>query len=385
MPSKIIFLISTLSGGGAEKVSVTLANSILNAKIVTVYNTPSKYTCNSEQQSLSSYSNNQLIRILKIPKCLLKYCYILKKEKPLVSISALPVDNLLNIFSQFICKVPAIITVHGMPSHNYNCLDRVVKYIIFYFARKTKTNIIAVSNGVKEELTQKYNLSKSQIQVIYNPIDISTVISLSKSAILDSRVNTDIPLLITVGRLNEVKGQWHIIRVFAELRKKQLCQLLICGEGPEKKYLLELVSRLGLEKDVIFLGWQENPYKYMAKSTLFIQSSLSEALPNVLIEAMATGCPIVAANCSLGIEEILGPNDKCGLITKKMSGKRHLPTEELDEGEVSLLQNIQKILGDVILHKQMSINARDRAKIFDVNLGVKNYLDLIKLVQNNKE
>lgn len=384
MSSNIIFFVSNLTGDGAQRIVVSVANSVNNSKLVTIYDTPSAYASSAERIPLSSFSSQRIVRIVKTPLILSRYIRTIKKERASVSISALPADNLINILSSIITGIPAIISVHGMPSHNYSNIDKMIKSIVFFLTKKTKTRVIAVSNGVRDELIRLHVLSKSQISVIYNPIDISTIQELAKEEELDCRVNTTVPLIVAVGRLNAVKGQWHLIRAFAELRKKQECQLLICGEGPEKEYLSGLIRDLGIEDDVVFLGWQENPYKYMIKSTLFVQSSLSEALPNVLIEAMACGCPVVAAGCSGGIGEILGPDDKCGFIVGKMSGVRYSAKDALDLGEISLLEGMERILNNEGLREKMSLACLDRAKKFDLDVGIQKYVELIEDVADNK-
>lgn len=378
MSSNIFFLIGELNGGGAQRIVVSLSDSIENSKLVTIWDTPSKYASQLNRHPLSSYSHKRVVRVLKMPLIFLKYLQLLRKDSPKICFSALAVDNLYNILSSVLTKIPAVIAVHGMPSYTSSNMNSVITSTVFLLAKKTKTQVIAVSNGVRDELIQLHGLSESQISVIYNPIDISTIQELAKEEELDSRVDTTVPLIVTAGRLSFEKGQWHLIRAFAEVRKKQECQLLICGEGPEKEYLAGLIRDLGIEDDVVFLGWQENPYKYMKKSTLFVQSSLSEALPNVLVESMACGCPVVVARCSRGIEEILGSDDRCGFIVGKMSGSRYPALDDLDVGELDLYNAMLKILEDVPLRADMSETCKERAKMFDLDIGIQKYVELIE-------
>ena len=384
MSSNIIFLVSNLTGDGAQRIVVSVANSVNNSKLVTIYNTPSAYASSAERVSLSSFSSPRMVRIVKTPLILSRYIHTIKREGAAVSISALPVDNLINILSSIITGIPAIISVHGMPSHNYSKIDKLIKSTVFFLTKKKKTRVSAVSNGVRDELIRLYGLSESQISVIYNPIDISTIQELAKEEELDSRVNTTVPLVVTVGRLNAVKGQWHLIRAFAELRKKQECQLLICGEGPEKDYLSGLIRDLGIEEDVVFLGWQENPYKYMKRATMLVHSSLSESFGNIIVEAMACGCPSVVARCSPAIEEVMGSDSSCGFISEKMSGVRYSATDSLDSGEINLLKGMELILNDEEFRQKMSLACLKWAKEFDLDIGVQKYVELIEIVTGNK-
>lgn len=251
-----------------------------------------------------------------------------------------------------------------------------------FLLKITNTSAIAVSNGVKNELVILYGVNYQKIHVIHNPIDVIQINKLSLEEVKTEIFNHKVKTIITVGRLSSVKGQWHILRVFAELRRTIQCRLVLCGEGPELEYLMNLTIDLGVKEDVVFLGWSKNPYKYVARADLFVLSSLSEALPNVLVEAMAVGCPVVAANCSEGIEEILGFDNSCGFVTNKMTGIYHVADEPLDEGELSMLYFIQKILYNPDLRESMSRRCKERAQMFDLNRGIQKYTDMIDKINN---
>ena len=376
----ILFFIASLNGGGAEKVMINIASylpSKISRQLITIYDSVPAYDYHGELISLTSFSQSKLLRILKIPVAFIKYLFLLNDKDTSVCLSVLPLANFFAVIGNFFIKKPVLIAVHNMPSKNDSPFLKYFEMLTFRIAVHTNTRIIAVSNGVKDELIQLCHIPDSKIEVIYNPLLISEIQQESTIPYDDSRILPTVPLIITVGRLSEVKGQWHLIRAFSELRKTHPSQLLICGIGNEKEYLFELVTELNLKDDVIFLGWQKNPYKYIANSTVFVLPSLSEALPNVLIEAMACGCPVVSTNCSPGIGEILGLDNTCGLISEKMSGIRYNAHTPLDEGERALYKNILNILENPELRREMSIACKERAKQFDVEIGIKKYIELI--------
>lgn len=377
----ILFFIASLNGGGAEKVMINIASylpSNISRQLITIYDSVPAYDYHGELISLTSFSQSRLLRILKIPVAFIKYLVLLNDKDTSVCLSVLPLANFFAVIGNFFIKKPVLISVHNMPSKNDSPFLKYFEMLTFRIAAHTNTRIIAVSNGVKDELIQLCHIPDSKIDVIYNPLLISEIQQESTIPYDDSRISPTVPLIITVGRLSEVKGQWHLIRAFSELRKTHPSQLLICGIGNEKEYLFELVTELNLKDDVIFLGWQKNPYKYITNSTVFVLSSLSEALPNVLIEAMACGCPVVAANCSSGIGEILGPNGYCGFISGKLSGIRYNATAPLDKGEHELYENMLKILEHPEIRQQMSLACKERAKLFDVEIGIQKYTELIE-------
>ena len=111
--------------------------------------------------------------------------------------------------------------------------------------------------------------------------------------------------MLAVGRLTEQKDFSTLIHAFAQVRQGHPARLLILGEGEERPALEALVRKLGLEQDVNFPGWVENPYPYMVRASLFVLSSRWEGLPTVLIEALCCGTPAVSTDCPSGPREIL--------------------------------------------------------------------------------
>lgn len=115
------------------------------------------------------------------------------------------------------------------------------------------------------------------------------------------------PVVLNVGRLVAQKDQATLLRAFAELRRRRCARLLVVGpDGPARPGLETLVSELDLHDCVEFYGFSANPYPFMARADLFVLSSVSEGMPNALLEAMACGCPVVSTDCPSGPREVLG-------------------------------------------------------------------------------
>jgi glycosyltransferase involved in cell wall biosynthesis len=166
--------------------------------------------------------------------------------------------------------------------------------------------IIAVSQGVADDLGQITRLSSDRIQVIYNPIVLPELFTLAQEPVEHPWFKPgEPPVILGVGRLHPQKDFPTLIRAFAEVRKVQQARLMILGDGPERQALTTLVSELGLIEDVAFPGFVQNPYAYMSKAAVFVLSSAWEGLGNVLVEAMAIGTPVVSTNCESGPGEIL--------------------------------------------------------------------------------
>ena len=126
------------------------------------------------------------------------------------------------------------------------------------------------------------------------------------------------PVVINVARLEEQKGQEYLIRSFVRIKKEiPLTKLVILGEGHLEHKLRDLAKGLGLEQDVVFLGWQKNPFKFLAYSKVFVLSSLWEGFPNTLLEAMALGLPVISTDCPSGPNEIIKHGENGFLIRLK--------------------------------------------------------------------
>lgn len=113
------------------------------------------------------------------------------------------------------------------------------------------------------------------------------------------------PPILSVGRLARQKDQRTLLRAFAKLRESRPARLAVLGEGPERPALEALARELGIAADVDFPGFRINPFAWMARARVFALSSSFEGCPNVLVQAMACGAPVVSADCPTGPDEIL--------------------------------------------------------------------------------
>lgn len=174
--------------------------------------------------------------------------------------------------------------------------------VLFPFADR----FVAISKGVGESMVQHLNLPSSLITCIYNPIDIRSIESLSIDLPVHPwMMDGGTPVIVSVGRLVSAKDFPTLLKAVAELRTRIPVRLIILGEGPCREGLEKLVSELALQDSVLLPGWVDNPFSFMRRASAFVLSSKWEGLGNVLIEALACGCPCVSTNCPSGPSEIL--------------------------------------------------------------------------------
>jgi len=127
----------------------------------------------------------------------------------------------------------------------------------------------------------------------------------------------EVPVICAAGRLARVKDFPTLLQAFALLRAERPCRLMLLGAGRQLGKLRGLAARLGIRAEVAFLGFVANPYPYMAHARLLAVSSLREGGPNVLIEAMALGTPVVSTDCPSGPREILDGGRYGALVPRR--------------------------------------------------------------------
>src|SRR5690606_12307266 len=157
-----------------------------------------------------------------------------------------------------------------------------------------------------DELSKVLDLPRNRIRVVYNPVFTEMLLQKAKEPIDHPWLQPgQPPVILGVGRLAWEKDFPTLIKAFAKVKAQMNCRLIILGEGNLRKELEFLIESLGLEESVQLPGFVENPFAWMSRASLFVLSSVSEGLPNALIQAMACGTPVVSTNCPSGPNEIM--------------------------------------------------------------------------------
>lgn len=259
--------------------------------------------------------------------------------------------------------------------HNYLSLyipneHRSFKRILPYLLRWSFSQceqIIAVSQGVAEDLASTTGLPLERIKVIYNP-----VISLDFLEKAEEPVNhpwlgsKEIPVILGAGRFVKQKDFSTLIRAFALVRQQRLARLIIIGQGAEQFGLEQLVHDLNLDEDVDFPGFVENPYAYMSRARVFVLSSAWEGFGNVIVEAMATGTAVVSTDCPSGPSEIL-ENGKYGQL---------VPVGDFEALAHAILLTLENPISSPVL--------KQKAQDFSIELIVEQYLNVMKDILNRR-
>jgi glycosyltransferase involved in cell wall biosynthesis len=235
----------------------------------------------------------------------------LRSVRPDILLSALDYANVGALIAGRLARVPTRVvpTVHIAHSR-VAAHDRNAHYAVVQAAMRLTypgaDAIVAVSQGAAEDMIRHTRVPQSLVRVIYNPV--ITPMLLSSAGERPSHpwfASGEAPVVVAMGRLTAQKDFPTLLRAVAALREKQEVRLLILGEGEERDRLEETVRQLDLTECVSLPGFIRDPFAYLAHASLFVLSSAWEALPTVLIEALALGVPVVSTDCVSGPAEIL--------------------------------------------------------------------------------
>ncbi len=350
---KIGIVLPSLKFGGAERVALNLAKS-LKLEGIDVEFLLMSYEGEFLEVAKSEFNviNLNCDRTYKLPFILIDYVY---KNKPDLILSSFWKLNLcacaLRIFSP---KIKILLWEHALitQSDTSQFLFRITSSFIYQLA----TKVIAVSNGVANDLKNiTFGLNK-KIIVINNPIVPPS------SKLLSFNLKKIDKTVIWVGRMDENKNPFLMLKAFLNIDEIYNLKLVFVGDGKLRNSLEFQSNRSSKKEKIKFLGYLENPFQEIIKSDLLVLTSNQEGFGNVLVEAMLCGKRVVSTNCGPSIQEILD-NGKFGTIVEK-----NHPTE--------LALAIQKEIISINLHNPfIQIKAAEK---FLPNVIAKEYINFIK-------
>lgn len=360
---KILFVIPSLTGGGAERVLILLLKYLDRSRfklVLVVFNSENAYQRDWSPDvpviCLNRKNRFDLFRVLWT------LSRIIKRENPSLFFSFLTYTNCLAMLAHNLAnsRVPLLLSEHTNPKRSLKNqkFKKIKKILIRNFYPKA-TGIIAVSQGVKEDLVNNYEVQQDKCFVIYNMVDIEKIKELTNKEVDHPWFEEDIPIIITCGHLKAAKNYPLLLRAMSLVLKKGSARLLVLGEGEKRSPLEKYAKELGVSRDVTFLGFQSNPFRYISRATVFVLSSLWEGFGNVIIEAMACGAPVISTRCPYGPEEI---------ITDGVNGLL-VPVGDVN----ALAKAILRLLKDDPLRKRLAKAGKKRAEDFRVEKMVGEY------------
>lgn len=368
---KIAFLINSMADGGAEKLVQTLIES-LNTENTIIHliclEHNSIYTVDSKTNItfLSNFSGKEkgILKLIFIPILAFRLFKYIKKNNIEIIQSHLFRANYVNILSKLIFRSRHICQIvnHGIISrYSNNGLIGSINLFLIKYLYPFSDLILSVSNVVQNDMQNLYHF-KNKKAVIYNMFDLAKIESLSSEEINDFNFNLNKKYLISVGRLIKLKRNEDLILTLFQLEDD--IEVIFIGEGDKRSELISLAKKLKLEKRVHFIGWVNNPYKYIKKCHILVSTSETESFGNVLIESMACRTIVISTE-SGGPSEIID-SDVNGLLFKV--------------GEINILvQSIKTILNNKNIQNTYIKNGYLKSKQFDINHIIKEYKKVLEI------
>ena len=306
---KISLLMISFAGGGVTRVMLSLAEGLLSRGIAVdllVLRASGEFLLQLPKGArvVDLHAASTLAALLP----LIRY---LRRERPAALLSATTRINCAVVWAWLLTgrHGQLVLSEHTTPSHFLRTQRGISARLVPRLMRWSYPHasaVVAVSRQVAEDVAACAALDPSQVRVVHNPVVSEQLYAQSKAPVQHPWFEPGAPaVILAVGRLSVEKDFPVLIRAFARVRKQRDARLLILGEGAERAALQADIDRLGLAGDVQLAGFVDNPYAYMRAAAMVVLSSRTEAMPTVLIEALACGATVVATDCPHGPAEIL--------------------------------------------------------------------------------
>jgi sugar transferase (PEP-CTERM/EpsH1 system associated) len=292
---KILHVISSFNIGGLENGIVNLINGS-DTNIFT------HHICCIKSTGRASGRLNKKIRIFEMQKkegnditIIFKIVKLIKMLRPDI-VHTRNWGSIDGIYSARIAGTPVII--HG--EHGWNIDDPIGKNYRRRMARRIispmVTSFIVVSEDMKNWLINSIGIKRSKVKKIINGVDTAKFRPVTENALdLNFKLKRGEITIGTVGRLDPIKNHDLLIKAFDKINSKYKMKLVIVGKGPERKHLENLKNKLSCRDRIVFMGERSNINEILRNWDIFVLPSKNEGMSNTILEAMATGLPIIAS------------------------------------------------------------------------------------------
>lgn len=315
----LILFMPSIDGGGVEKNLIIIANYLIKkfSKLTIItYDTKFSAKFNKKIKIISYKKNsNGTKKYFKYFVCLILLIQEFIKENKVLVVSFQA--NIYVLFLSIFFRYKTIVRSNSAPT---GWSKSIIKKKIFKHFFSYAKEVIVNSHEFKKLVDKEF---KTNCKVIYNPLNKKEILNLSKKRLLNFNFFKNKKKcinIINVARFTDQKDHLTLLRALNNVKKRINFKLLIIGYGVNKKIIIDFIKKNNLSKKMKVMNFQQNPYKYINKSDVFILTSIYEGLPNVLLEAMALKKIIISSDCPTGPKEILN-NGKYGIIFKTKSVK----------------------------------------------------------------
>jgi len=235
----------------------------------------------------------------------------LRRERPAALLAAKDRAGQTAVIARWLAGVPTRVvfrigTTVSAALEGRSSLTKALWYLPMRVLYRFADAIVAVSQGVADDLQRITGLPFNRFHVIANPVITPDLADQAREAV-DHPWLAEVapPIILGIGRLTRQKDFPTLLKAFSLVSREIDCRLMILGEGRDRVSLEQLARDLGIAERVDLVGFRPNPYAYLQRARLFVLSSAWEGSPNALTEAMALGVPVVSTDCPSGPREVL--------------------------------------------------------------------------------
>lgn len=360
--TKVLFLIPNLAHGGAEKVLVNLANNMDKTKFDVTVQTlfdvgVNRQYLNSDVKYIGGFKRmprgNTYVMKLFSPEKLYKH-FIRDNYDIIVSYLEGPTARILSGCTNTNTKLVSWIHIEQHTKELASKSFRSYKEALDCYSKFDRT--VCVSDTVKDDFESIFD-TKKPVEVLYNTNESEKIKKLSDEKADDVDFSKDTINIISVAKIVPSKGYDRLMKIHKKLIEENIkSHIYILGIGEEKEKYEKYLAENNLTDTFTFLGYRDNPYKYVKKADLYVCSSRREGFSTAVTEALIVGTPVVSTNCS-GAYELLGKNNEYGIVT--------------ENNEDALYEGIKKMLTTPNLLEAYAAKAKERGKAFSTEKTVK--------------
>lgn len=367
---KVLFLIHDLGHGGAEKVLVNLANnmnpSVFDVTVITLFGggvNEQFLLPHIKKKSIwkKSFPGNSHILKLFSPGFLHRICTGNEKYDIEVSylegVSARIISGCNDNNTKLLCWIHSTKESKKYLGKGFRNVREAVECYLKY------NKLVFVSNGVRDAFC-KYCPIDQKGMVLYNTNESKKIHELKENSIEEELIQENEFSLVSVGKISFAKGVDVLARCVFRLRNEGIpAHLYLIGDGPDKEKISQYLEENQIEQYVTFLGYQTNPYKYVARCDLFVCASKAEGFSTATTEALIVGTPVCTVDVS-GMKEMLGDNCEYGVVT--------------ENNEDALFLAIKNLYLDKEKLKYYRKQSAERGKIFSTQSTVNAVEEMMK-------
>jgi glycosyltransferase involved in cell wall biosynthesis len=303
----VTVLLPDLTGGGAERVMLTVAGGLA------AHGARVRLVLGSGHGPLAALVPGSVrvddLGVRHVRQAVPRLARHLRRDRPHVLLSTLEHTNVAALLAGVAAGGRTAVTVrvaNTMSSAAAGPKDRLALLAARALYPRAR-RVVAPSRGVADDVVATVGPRvRAALRVIPNPVVGPDVAARAAVAPAHPWFAAGAPpVVLAVGSLTPKKNQRLLLEAFAQVRAAEPARLVVLGEGPSRAELERTAHRLGVAADVTFAGWVDDPYPYLARCAVFVLSSDREGLPGALVQALACGARVVATDCASGPAEIL--------------------------------------------------------------------------------